>query len=99
MATLRFLIAPHRLLYIRTFAQTVVLAAMVACRCWTAARAEMVAIRYVMPVVTGDQTDLEILPKPKVEAHSGRALRIERGAVELSAFADSPADRGPKLPL
>jgi hypothetical protein len=34
---------------------------------------ETVAVRDVMPVVTGDQTDLDILPKPKVETCSGRA--------------------------
>lgn len=46
-----------------------------------------------MTAVAGDQTDLEILPKPKVETYSGRVLRIERGAVEAGAFNDSPAAR------
>jgi transcriptional regulator CtsR len=57
----------------------------------TVAWAEAVAVGDVMTAITGDQTDLEILPKPKVEAYSGRALRIGRVAVETGAFAGSPA--------
>ena len=82
-----------QILNLRGVLQLISSAAMAACLCASIAAAEAVPVSDVLPPVAGDQTDLEILPKPKIEAYSGRALRIERAAVEAGAFADSSAVR------
>ncbi len=82
-----------RVFNFRGFLQVISSAAATAFLCASVAAGEAVPVGDVMTPVAGDQTDLEILPKPKIEAYSGRALRIERAAIEAGAFADSSAAR------